>query len=138
MIYAFYNTIDGITAWLIGVVMANRKISASKKAAIPKAVQAMNYGADLLIYPEGTWNISQNVLVLDLWPGIYRIACETGAKIVPIVHYLCPGASGDLAHGFQQIDIKNLLHSSAYLLIFALRRRFFADNRLCRQPGPDG
>lgn len=85
----FYNTVDGVTAWLIGVVMANRKISASKKAAIPKAVQAMNYGADLLIYPEGTWNISQNVLVLDLWPGIYRIACETGAKIVPIVHYLC-------------------------------------------------
>lgn len=84
----FYNTVDGITAWLIGVVMANRKISASKKAAIPKAVQAINYGADLLIYPEGTWNISQNALVLDLWPGIYRIACETGAKIVPIIHYL--------------------------------------------------
>lgn len=23
-----------------------------------------------------------------MWPGIYRIACETGAKIVPVVHYI--------------------------------------------------
>lgn len=84
----FYNTFDGITAWLVGVVMANRKISASKKAAIPKAVKAIKYGADLLMYPEGVWNISPNALVLNLWPGVYRIACETGAKVVPIVHYL--------------------------------------------------
>ena len=84
----FFNTFDGITAWLVGVVMANRKVSASKKAVIPKAVKTINYGADLLMYPEGVWNISPNALVLDLWPGVYRIACETGAKIVPIVHYL--------------------------------------------------
>lgn len=84
----FYNTFDGITAWLVGVVMANRKVSASKKNAIPKAVRAISCGADLLIYPEGVWNKSPNALVLELWPGIYRIACETGAKIVPIVHYL--------------------------------------------------
>lgn len=84
----FYNTIDGVTAWLIGVVMANRKVSASKKAAVPKAVRAMNYGTDLLMYPEGTWNMSPNALMLDLWPGVYRIACETGAKVVPLVHYL--------------------------------------------------
>lgn len=84
----FFNTFDGITAWLVGVVMVNRKISASKKAAIPKAVRAMNCGADLLIYPEGVWNKSPSALVIDLWPGIYRIACETGAKVVPIVHYL--------------------------------------------------
>ncbi len=84
----FYNTLDGVTAWLVGVVMANRKIPASKKTAVPKAVRVINYGADLLMYPEGVWNISPNALVLDLWPGVYRIACETGAKVVPIVHYL--------------------------------------------------
>lgn len=84
----FYNTFDGVTAWLVGVVMANRKIPASKKAAIPKAVRVMNFGADLLMYPEGVWNMSPNSLILDLWPGVYRLACETGAKVVPIVHYL--------------------------------------------------
>ena len=33
-------------------------------------------------------NKSANELVLDLWPGIYRVAKATGAKVVPIVHYL--------------------------------------------------
>ena len=84
----FYNTFDGITAWLNGVAMANRKVSASRRASIAKAVRVINCGSDLLIYPEGIWNKSPNALALDLWPGIYRIACETGAKVAPIVHYL--------------------------------------------------
>lgn len=84
----FYNTFDGITAWLNGVAMANRKVSASRRASIAKAVRVINCGSDLLIYPEGIWNKSPNALVLDLWPGVYRIACETGAKVVPIVNYL--------------------------------------------------
>lgn len=84
----FYNTFDGVTAWLNGVAMANRKVSTSKKCSIAKAVRAMNYGADLIVFPEGVWNKSPNALLIDLWPGIYRIACETGAKVVPVVHYL--------------------------------------------------
>ena len=27
-------------------------------------------------------------MILDLFLGIYRIACETGAKVVPVVHYI--------------------------------------------------
>lgn len=84
----FYNTFDGITAWLNGVAMANRKVPASKKASIAKAVRAINCGADLIVFPEGVWNKSPNALLIDLWPGIYRIACETGAKVVPVAHYL--------------------------------------------------
>lgn len=84
----FFNTLDGVTAWLIGVVMVNRRVSVSKKAVIPKAVRAMSFGADLLMYPEGTWNMSPNALMLELWPGVYRIARETGARVVPVVHYL--------------------------------------------------
>lgn len=84
----FYNSFDGVTAWLNGVAMANRKVPASRKTSIPKAIRAINCGADLLIFPEGIWNKSPSALAINLWPGIYRIACETGAKIVPIVHYL--------------------------------------------------
>lgn len=83
-----YNTIDGIAAWLVGVVMMNRKVEASRRASVPKAVKVMQLGADLVVFPEGVWNKSPNKLILDLWPGIYRIACETGAKVVPIVHYI--------------------------------------------------
>lgn len=83
----FYNTFDGVTAWLNGVVMTNRKVKASKKSSIEKANKAMEYGADIFIFPEGVWNKSPNELLLDFWPGVYRIAKENNALIVPMVHY---------------------------------------------------
>lgn len=84
----FYNTFDGVTAWLNGVIMTNRKVAISKQTSVSKAVRAMQFGADLMVFPEGVWNKSPNALLLDFWPGIYRIACETGAKVVPVVHYI--------------------------------------------------
>jgi len=38
----FYNTFDGITAWINGVAMANRKVSSSKKASMNKCIKAMS------------------------------------------------------------------------------------------------
>ena len=84
----FYNSFDGITAWLNGVTIINRKVASSRKASVDNCVNVLNHGVDLILYPEGILNKSTNELVLDLWPGIYRVAKETGAKIVPIVHYL--------------------------------------------------
>lgn len=84
----FYNTFDGITAWINGVVMTNRKVKASKKGSMPKAVKAMELGADLFVFPEGVWNKSPNELLIDFWPGVYRIAKETGAEVIPMVHYV--------------------------------------------------
>ena len=84
----FYNTFDGITAWLNGVIMTNRKVSKSKHASVDKAVYAIKNGADLMIFPEGVWNKSPNHLMLKIWPGIYRICVETGAKVIPVAHYI--------------------------------------------------
>lgn len=41
-----------------------------------------------MIYPEGIWNKSPNQLALPLWPGIYHMAIQAGAKIVPVIHYI--------------------------------------------------
>ena len=84
----FYNTFDGVTAWLNGVVLVNRKSKNSKHASMSKAIKIMEEGSDLLMFPEGVWNKTPNQLMLDLWPGIWRIAKETGAPIVPVVHYI--------------------------------------------------
>ena len=48
----------------------------------------LNRGEDLLVYPEGVWNKTPDKLILDLWPGVYRLARETGCQVVPVVHYL--------------------------------------------------
>lgn len=84
----FYNTFDGVTAYLNGVAMSNRKVKESKHASTDKIIKAMGYGADALIFPEGIWNKTPNRLLIDFWSGVYIVAKETGAKVVPVVHYL--------------------------------------------------
>lgn len=85
---AFYNTFDGVTAFLNGVIMCNRKVSSSKRASIETAAKAVGMGVDMLVFPEGVWNKYPERLLLDFWPGAYRIAKETGSKIIPVIHYL--------------------------------------------------
>ena len=82
------NSIDGVLSWFNGVILANHRVKATKQAVVPKAVSLLQHGTDLVIFPEGVWNKTPNKLVLDLWPGIYKIALESGAMVVPIVHYI--------------------------------------------------
>lgn len=84
----YYNTFDGITAFINGVVMCNRKVPASRHASMQHAKRLLRMGTDLILYPEGVWNKTPEKLILDLWPGIYRIASEMGKKIIPVIHYL--------------------------------------------------
>lgn len=84
----FFNTLDGVGAYINGVAMCNRKSRASKLAAQETAKRLLNMGMDMLVFPEGVWNKTPDKLMLPLWPGAYRLAKETGCKIVPIIHYL--------------------------------------------------
>ena len=83
-----YNTLDGVSAHLNGIVLTNRKVKASRGTSVNKAVEILQHSTDLLIFPEGVWNKTSERLLLDFWPGIYRISKETGARVVPIVHYI--------------------------------------------------
>lgn len=85
---AFFNTFDGVAAYLNGVILCNRKIKARKHIAQATTIRALNMGKDMIIFPEGVWNKHPNTLILALWHGIYRAAKETGASIVPVIHYL--------------------------------------------------
>lgn len=84
----FFNTLDGIGAYINGVVMCNRKVKKSRAVSHEVAGQVLKMGTDLLIFPEGVWNKTPDKLLLDFWPGAYHLAKDTGSKIVPIVHYL--------------------------------------------------
>lgn len=84
----FFNTLDGVGAYINGVAMCNRKVKASKLASMEAAKRLLNMGMDMLVFPEGVWNKTPDKLILPLWPGAYRLAKETGCKIVPVIHYL--------------------------------------------------
>lgn len=85
---AYFNTFDGISAFINGVIMCNRKLAASRRSSTENARRVLEMGADLMLFPEGVWNKTSERLLLDFWPGIYRIAKATGAKVVPVVHYI--------------------------------------------------
>ncbi len=80
----FFHSFDGISAWLNGVVLVDRPNKKSRKSALPKMQLYMTYGGNLMIFPEGVWNKSPNLLMLKLFPGIYRIATAANALVVPI------------------------------------------------------
>ncbi len=80
----FFGTLDGPALWLNGVILVDRKDPNSRKAAIPKMRYAIELGADILMYPEGTLNKTENLIVQKLFPGIYYLAKDTNALIVPM------------------------------------------------------
>lgn len=86
--YDWTETFDGITAWLNGSLIVDRTDKESRSAAKKKMKYAIEQGANLIVFPEGVWNKSENLLVLQLFGGIYDVAKETGAVVVPVATHL--------------------------------------------------
>ena len=84
----FYNTFDGLASSLVGEVVMNRKSKSSKLASIDKSIRVLEYGTDLIIFPEGGWNKTSEKLILDLWRGVYLISKAGNYDVVPITHYV--------------------------------------------------
>lgn len=100
----YFNTFDGVAAYLNGTILANRKSKNSRNDSVEKAVSVLKRNGNLLLFPEGVWNKTANRLTLNFWPGIFKIAKRTNAVIVPIVHLLVD----DKIHSsrLKAIDIK--------------------------------
>lgn len=50
-------------------------------------VYAIEKGASIIMYPEGTCNKSPNDMIGGLFPGIYDVAKASGAPVAPIVTF---------------------------------------------------
>lgn len=81
---AFFNTLDGYALWTNGIILLDRKNKKSRFAAKEKMKYAITLGTNILMFPEGVWNKTENLPVQKLYPGIYDVAKETGALVVPI------------------------------------------------------
>ena len=79
----------GFSDWLYfilnGVIFVDRK-DKEDMAASKQAMSAyLNKGRSIVMFPEGTWNLTENQLMLPMKWGIIDIAKETGAQIIPTV-----------------------------------------------------
>lgn len=79
-----YRNLDGIVLGLNGVIYCDTESKIDRKIAKETSIQTLKQGKSLLIYPEGVWNVTSNLLMLPLFPGIIEMAKETGCDIVPV------------------------------------------------------
>ena len=79
-----YRSSDGIILGLNGVVLCDTTSKEDRYIAAQTSKELLKANENLLIYPEGVWNLSPNLLSLPLFPGIINMAMETGCDIVPV------------------------------------------------------
>lgn len=79
-----YRSFDGLALGLNGVIYCDTESKTDRNIAKNTAIETLEKGHNLLIYPEGVWNVTSNLLMLPLFPGIIEMAKETGCEIVPV------------------------------------------------------
>lgn len=67
-----------------GVIPLETTDREDRKIAYNRSIELLNKGGNLLIYPEGAWNVTPNLVVMKIFNGTVRIAQETNAEIIPI------------------------------------------------------
>lgn len=79
-----YRNLDGLVAEINGAIYVDTDSKTDRKVAKEMSIRLLNQGGNLLIYPEGTWNLEECRPILPLYPGIIEMAYRTNATIIPI------------------------------------------------------
>lgn len=77
------GTIEGTWLQLNGVIYVDRDDTIWRHRAKIEMIELLKDGGNVLIFPEGTWNFSENQPVLPLFRGVVDAAREANALIVP-------------------------------------------------------
>lgn len=78
------GTLNGMILNLNGVVWTNRLNKVERKRSKEDLLRHLKIGHSILMYPEATWNLSPNLLMLPMNFGCITLALETSVPIVPI------------------------------------------------------
>ena len=74
-------------AWLCGMVFVDKINPKSRKDAVEKMVRVLENGTSVIVYAEGAWNNTENLLVQPLFASPWLLAQRTGCKVVPVAMY---------------------------------------------------
>ncbi|MCM1223425.1 MAG: 1-acyl-sn-glycerol-3-phosphate acyltransferase, partial [Lachnospiraceae bacterium] len=79
-----YRTVDGCLLDLNGAFICDTDDKMDRYIAKESCIRWLDRGGNILIFPEGVWNFSENKLVMYLFNGAAEMAVRTGADIVPV------------------------------------------------------
>ena len=77
------GTVEGYWLQFHGVIYVDRDDKEWRTRAKQEMITHLQNGGNIMMYPEGTWNLSPNLPMLPLFRGIADIAKETNATIIP-------------------------------------------------------
>lgn len=118
----FFNTLDGFFLWLYGAQLVDRYDKESKHSMKNKMNKVIEYGSDILIYPEATWNLSPNKLMYNLHWGFYDVAQKNNAVVVPIITYKV--GKKCYSRMLSEIDINNIDETDKELMVKRINKYF--------------
>lgn len=98
---------------LNSVRYVQRNSKDSRNDALEYSFKKLENGKSILIFPEATWNLSVNQVMLPLYWGIIKMAQKTGSPIIPMIfeYYddICYIKSGNPIYISQVCDQKKAI-----------------------------
>lgn len=76
--------VDWVFFMLNGVIWVDRKNKEDTAASKDALLEYLKKGQSILWFPEGTWNLTSNLLMLPMKWGIIDIARQADAQIIPM------------------------------------------------------
>ncbi len=70
--------------WITGIIYVDRKDEKSRKESILKMERILKSGSSLLMFVEGGWNNTENLLVQKPFSGVYNLSKNNQIEVVPI------------------------------------------------------
>lgn len=122
--YVLIGTTDQIdhnpqmyVAWGNGMIYVDRMDPKSRKESILKMERILRSGSSILMFPEGGWNNTENLLCQPLFSGSYILSQLTGASVVPIASFNQPNSDKIYMSFGNPIDMKDMTKKDALITL---------------------
>jgi hypothetical protein len=100
-----YHNFPGAMIRFNGVIAFDSDHKKDRYIAKMRSMELLRQGGNLIVFPEGAYNISPNQLVMHPYAGTAEMAIKTGADIVPVAlvrdgnkYYMNIGKNIDTSH----------------------------------------
>lgn len=122
--YALIGTTDQVdnnplmyAAWLYGLIYVDRNDPESRKQSVLKMEKVLNNGSSVIMFPEGGWNNTENLLCQRLFAGPYVLSQLTGKKVVALSTFSDPESDTIHIMASDPIDMTNMSKEEALELL---------------------
>lgn len=95
-------------AWIYGLIYVNRLNDDSRKDSLLKMERILKSGSSVLMFPEGGWNNTENLLCQTLFSGPYKLAKSTGKKVVALSTFSDPDSKEIHIQFSEPLDISKM------------------------------